>query len=121
MRKCPDRKHPVPQPLIDHRFEDMPRASTARRRQVIVLVTLAGFLALLFFLAFSDYGASPTALLIVLCGFAALGIAALLALSRPLRSVASASMVDLLNSVISGSSYPISLRMREISRVASSE
>lgn len=80
MRKCPDRKHPVPQPLIDHRFEDMPRASTARRRQVIVLVTLAGLLALLFFLAFSDYGASPTALLIVLCGFAALGIAALLAL-----------------------------------------
>jgi hypothetical protein len=46
----------------------------------LVAVTLVGMLALLFFLGFSDFGANPTSLLIVLGGFAALGIAALLAL-----------------------------------------
>ncbi|MFK7793437.1 MAG: cell cycle histidine kinase CckA [Devosiaceae bacterium] len=68
------------QPLIDHRFIEAPQSSGERRRQLLVLVTLLGMLAVLVFLVFSDYGASPNALLVVLCAFAALGIAALLAL-----------------------------------------
>jgi two-component system, cell cycle sensor histidine kinase and response regulator CckA len=70
----------VTQPLIDLRNADAPRSSRSRPHQGLVAVTLVGMLALLFFLGFSDFGANPTALLIVLGGFAALGIAALLAL-----------------------------------------
>jgi two-component system cell cycle sensor histidine kinase/response regulator CckA len=70
----------VTQPLIDLRNADAPRSSRSRPHQGLVAVTLVGMLALLFFFGFSDFGANPIALLIVLGGFAALGIAALLAL-----------------------------------------
>lgn len=66
----------TPEPLVDHRQE----RSTRTPSPWFAAATLLCLLALLFFLAFSQYGASPTALLVVLCGFAALGIAALLAL-----------------------------------------
>ena len=45
----------------------------------MVLLVLGLLLALLFLLAFTSYGASPTALLVVLCGFSALGVAGLVA------------------------------------------
>ena len=72
---------PVSQPLIDHRYTDVPSSSRSRARFWVGLITLVVLLALLFFLGFSEYGASAVALLIVLCGFAALGIAALLAVA----------------------------------------
>lgn len=68
------------EPLIDLRNADAPRSSRSRQRQPLVAVTLVGMLGLLFFIGFSDFGSSPTALLLVLGAFAALGIAALLAL-----------------------------------------
>jgi two-component system cell cycle sensor histidine kinase/response regulator CckA len=70
----------VTQPLIDLRNADAPRTSRSRPHQGLVAVTLVGMLALLFFLGFSDVGANATALLILLGAFAAIGIAALLAL-----------------------------------------
>ncbi|MEM6383868.1 MAG: response regulator [Pseudomonadota bacterium] len=63
-------------PLIDNRSA---RPVTPKRPWVMVLV-LGLLLALLFFLAFTRYGTSPTALLVVLAGFSALGVAGLLAL-----------------------------------------
>lgn len=63
-------------PLVDHRQSSSPRGT----RPWVGLITLAGLLALIFYLAFSEHGASPMALLVVLSGFAALGIAGLLAL-----------------------------------------
>ncbi|MEO0384112.1 MAG: response regulator [Pseudomonadota bacterium] len=68
------------EPLIDLRNADAPRSSRSRQRQPFVAITLVGMLCLLFFIGFSDFGSSPTALLLVLGAFAALGIAALLAL-----------------------------------------
>jgi two-component system cell cycle sensor histidine kinase/response regulator CckA len=70
----------VTEPLIDLRNADAPRSSRTRQRQWLTAITLVGMLALLVFISFSDVGASAIALLIVLGGFAALGIAALLAM-----------------------------------------
>lgn len=63
-------------PLIDHRQSSSPRGV----RPWVGLITLACMLGLILYLVFSEQGASPTALLIVLSGFAALGIAGILAL-----------------------------------------
>ncbi|MBV6656494.1 MAG: response regulator [Devosiaceae bacterium] len=66
----------MPQPIIDNRQTSPVR----RNRPLIVVLVLGLLLALVFLLAFTRYGASPVALLTVLAGFSAIGVAALLAL-----------------------------------------
>lgn len=67
------------QPLIDNRATDRPPQSKAQIRAWIGGFVLLLLLGLLGFLSFSDHGQSPVVLLVVLAGFAAFGVAALLA------------------------------------------
>lgn len=68
-------------PLIDQLKLNAAPGARDGRHSWIGLATLAALLMLLGVLVFSDLGASPTVLLVVLCGFAALGVAALLAMA----------------------------------------
>ncbi len=71
---------PVTKPIIDLRTAEPTDANPSFRRQAASLATLVGLLGLLGFMTLSEQGTSTTALLLILGGFAALGIAALLAL-----------------------------------------